>query len=799
MHTPEKLQEHDLGPITWTDDPNKAMLRGYQVEQQTLSRYTLASKPPCLCDENTIVVNKGVLLAICRCTVKVIGECSVPEYIYESSLNQHRHIYNQEKARPIRVPEGYKFIGLKSDTGTGKTRQADVLLRALFYGQHSKYHTEKEKQELIKLRISLGPDPGCIFIGPRTLYDIEMVRKLRAHGARLYKDQEKYESAPVWVWQFHSLWKFNRRVPKIVVIDEAELNRKTWTDSLNREKQHKNQEMLEFLIQQADLVLVMDATLSLETVDVIRGMDANSKWLIQENTFKSNLGAKVRVHRTQASITDRCIMDMSAGKVISISSGSLTQLDAFRECVFARLPVDLEVKHKTFNSKTPRRLEDFEKGLDKALGIEFTMLLYTGSMGVGVEYTLSHVDKRFMLVNYNMIGADGYLQFLGRVRSPKDSTVEMFIQKPMRDTRLPVTRSAIISQISVEIEANHYRRTYFSPQLDPTTRLIEWVCPRKWVYEALIVNTMQTNRSLNNMEHELFSLLRITGYKIIENVLDEFLGDAGRGCKQLCLDLADVAPEQPSNIEAYINGLTYNEQVTLNLQYWSKQNVGLKGKYVRYRVEFPHHPATMAAYAEIECKRPQLFNIACMLKLSDHNALQAYLVRENQNMYLENTLHKLIAMRILFGALLGEYDKSAVACLKLPPEKLDGHIIHANVQGILAEIRNTNLVRLNGLRVRSVNLRERLKNTSQCSENSIQLIRSLIGLVNQATRELFACTYVEFQRYQHEDKRYQSWKLYPIRLMGTTIIELALNSELCNDTEFPGHPRIPTPMDGLFE
>ena len=77
------------------------------------------------------------------------------------------------------------------------------------------------------------------------------------------------------------------------------------------------------------------------------------------------------------------------------------------------------------------------------------MLLYTASMGVGVEYTLEHVDKRYLLVNYNLVGADGYLQLLGRVRSPKSKTVEMFISKSSRkqSERLPTTRDAVKRQI----------------------------------------------------------------------------------------------------------------------------------------------------------------------------------------------------------------------------------------------------------------------------------------------------------------------------------------------------------------
>ena len=147
---------------------------------------------------------------------------------------------------------------------------------------------------------------------------------------------------------------------------------------------------------------------------------------------------------------------MNAGKVLAIPSGSLSKLDQFRDEVFKRLPKTVTVRHKTYNSKTPGREEDFEKGLDEALGIDFTMILYTCSMGVGVEYTLDHVDKRYLLVNYNMVGADSYLQLLGRVRYPKDQTVETFISKPSSQQALPTTRESVKRQLDEDIRTQNY-------------------------------------------------------------------------------------------------------------------------------------------------------------------------------------------------------------------------------------------------------------------------------------------------------------------------------------------------------
>ena len=77
-------------------------------------------------------------------------------------------------------------------------------------------------------------------------------------------------------------------MPRILVIDEAELSRKVFNDDLNRIHQHKNQEMLEFLILCADVVIVADATLSQETIAVLSTIDPKGKWFNQENTFQSS-------------------------------------------------------------------------------------------------------------------------------------------------------------------------------------------------------------------------------------------------------------------------------------------------------------------------------------------------------------------------------------------------------------------------------------------------------------------------------------------------------------------------------
>lgn len=152
------MSELDLGPINWESDPNIATIErmllehNYKVEsleRQTMSRYVLQQPlgQNCFCSKHRITVHQNIIQQNCRCGVRVLGT-SHGDMIYETTANSHHLRYSREKARPIRVPEGYKFIALRSDTGTGKNKQIDVLLQALLHGQFNRYHTEVDKTEL---------------------------------------------------------------------------------------------------------------------------------------------------------------------------------------------------------------------------------------------------------------------------------------------------------------------------------------------------------------------------------------------------------------------------------------------------------------------------------------------------------------------------------------------------------------------------------------------------------------------------------------------------------------------------
>ena len=807
MEAPEQ-EELDLGPIDWDHDPvhmirKMLVTKGYSIDslqQISMSRYTLQGPLGafCCCCRHNITVHEALVLQSCHCNVQVLGVVS-DGLIYETSATQHNLRYSRSKARPMRVPEGCKFIGLKSDTGTGKNKQIDVLLHALLYGKFNRYHTETDKNELTAARARLGAEPGVIFIGPRYLYDLEMVRKLQVHHPQLYKDRDIIDDAPVWVWQFHSLWKFDKRSPRIVVIDEAELNLKVFTDTLNKTHQFQNQEMLEFLIKNADLVIVADATLNQNTIDVIRKIDPKGKWFVQNNEFRSNTGAVVRSHDTLESITNRCVADMTAGKVVAIPSGSLSKLEEFRKEVCKRLPETLHLKYKTYNSKTPGREEDFTKGLDQALEHDFTMLLYTGSMGVGVEYTLEHVDKRYLLVNYNLVGADGYLQLLGRIRKPIDPTVEIFVAKPSLKQCLPTSREAIRKQIETDLKSNKYIKTYFHPYMDPSTRKTVFRASKPWVEEALINNTVQRNRSLNNMQVELFTLLQGTGFTI-QNVHDE-IENTQQGTVLGCdgVDATTEVPEiltqeEQNQIEQEINKLSSNECLDLNLSLWPMHQLTkvetLRKKYVRYRVDFPQEPQSMQSFELIEGNRDVLFNLACVYKLPDQTTLHNYLLREKYSVKLESMYNQITALKIIFGALTKDSTKGAHAT---PPERLEGRVLEENMQQILKVIDKTGLLRLMAIRLRNNKIWRYIRDSGQTEVH--KQVKPVMGLLNQATKQMFGFTYKQSHRTQANRNRNGTWKLVPAELYcGYTVIDIAKRSTLCDDISIPGHPLIPEPV-----
>ena len=266
----------------------------------------------------------------------------------------------------------------------------------------------------------------------------------------------------------------------------------------------------------------------------------------------------------------------------------------------------------------------------------------------------------------------------------------------------------------------------------------------------------------------------------------------------------EVSPEQEKKIEQYINSLTYNEQLEKNLQYWhshpSDLTEVLTKKYTRYRVDFPTENADMECFKQIDLHRAKLFNLACIIKLPDQNLLQNYLIRQlNQfdpQAKLEQVCYQLTAMKIIFGALTGVQDS---AILRIP-EKLDGKTIEENMPRVLHNLRKTNFVALNGCRVQSTLLSKYLKldqNVVVPSDTCKKLIPSVVGLVNQAMKNLLCCSYCAIAQKKNEGKWYSTWKFSPIQIHGRSVECIAKNSNLCEDLDAAGQPPIPLPnMEG---
>ena len=373
----------------------------------------------------------------------------------------------------------------------------------------------------------------------------------------------------------------------------------------------------------------------------------------------------------------------------------------------------------------------------------------------------------------------------------------MFIANASRKQSawLPTTRDAVGRQIDAEIHANKYVKQYFSPYMEPTTRKILYCSTKPWVEQSIIVNTIQRNRSLNNMRGELFTLLQATGY-IIENVHDE--GDEKNefGCVSLNMDTGEpdvVTAEQRKFIEEEINNLSHNEQLEWNLRHWSihgpslNEREKLRKRYVRYRVDFPHEAPTMETFKLIEANRDMLFRLSCVYKIADQSALHNYLIRDDRSIQLETFYKQITAMKILFGAITGSKDKAVVAQMT-PPIRLEGQVIKESLQQITEEIHKTGLVRLIGIRVRNNDLKKKKSGTPK-------MVKAVIGLVNQATKRMFGFTYKLSERARSDGQQYCTWEQTPAHLNDCSVIDVARRSMLCTDIETPGHPCVPIPME----
>ena len=151
-------------------------------------------------------------------------------------------------------------------------------------------------------------------------------------------------------------------------------------------------------------------------------------------------------------------------------------------------------------------------------------------------------------------------------------------------------------------------------------------------------------------------------------------------------------------------------------------------------------------------------------------------------------------MKIRFGALTGTKDRAMVVHIK-PPVTLHGKSIEEEMHTILHEIRHTDIVRRAGVRLRNNALKQALTKPSMVPEQTSKLVKPLMGLVNQVTKNLLGCTYKITERTQSRGYRVCTWKLTTTDFIDdVSVIDIATRSLLCTDLNTPGHPFIPTPM-----
>jgi len=144
-------------------------------------------------------------------------------------------------------------------------------------------------------------------------------------------------------------------------------------------------------------------------------------------------------------------------------------------------------------------------------------------------------------------------------------------------------------------------------------------------------------------------------------------------------------------------------------------------------------------------------------------------------------------MKILFGTLTGTKDRAAIAQMT-PPIRLEGQVIEESMQRIIEEIHKTGLLRLIGIRVRNNKLKKNIQPEGR------KMMKTVMGLVNQATKRVFGFTYKLSNRTRSEGQQYCTWEQTPVQLNGLSVIDVAGRSMLCTDIKTPGHPRVPIPM-----
>jgi hypothetical protein len=419
-------------------------------------------------------------------------------------IQQKDCVYTETYVRPYVLPEGVSCLLERSQMGTGKTYQ-------LF--EYIKKHTPSRI-----IHMSARQDYTTSIHGDYLSKGIDMKHYLK----------DGTLDASRIIIQMESLWKCKDVGPyDLVVLDEIESLLKQWSSSHTMKgKVATNARAFEFILQNASVVLGMDAFLSHKSVDCLNqlGIPAYVRW----NTFQPQSRVAIDC-QSKGGLLGTLVGCLKKGQKCVMFTASQqfgTDVLATVNHAFPHLST------RYYNSSVDDSIRDELRAVQDAWK-SLDLLVYSPCITVGVNFDIPHFDTLFLYGSCMSTNIRDCFQSSMRARHIRTNEC-YYALHTKSPSDVPTSRNDIVEHIGNSVPFYNSTRA----------------CPR-WLLNVHIHNIQEDNFHRTNYRDTWDYFLRTCGYTIVDAVVSEIY-DLHRDSPVVYSDIPDVPCEAVKEVEQAI-------------------------------------------------------------------------------------------------------------------------------------------------------------------------------------------------------------------------------------------------------
>jgi hypothetical protein len=332
----------------------------------------------------------------------------------------------------------YKFIGIQSEKGTGKTTN---LLKSLINNK------------------IINKQSNILFISSRRTFGIKLLGDLEVHGFKLYSDIKNDIYNNKIICQIDSLLRLKNDTYEYIIIDECESLIRYLTSQHFIKNSYASLIIasLERRLKDASHIYALDADLSDRSINFLqKNINLNNdKTAIILNTFKPYNEYTIAVMKYNEWLV-KVFEYIEENKKIVVPIASNNKA----KDLVNKINIDYPNKKVLL---IHRETSDEDK-LENVINVnktwtEYDIIIYTPSVSMGISYDLeNHFDAIFAYGCHNSLGAQEFCQMIHRIRYPKEKTIYLSIDlyKDFNQEEDTYTYNEIESMLCNDYYLTHY-------------------------------------------------------------------------------------------------------------------------------------------------------------------------------------------------------------------------------------------------------------------------------------------------------------------------------------------------------